>query len=303
MMIKQADYDLVILGHFAKDKLVYGDVEQDALGGAIYYGGLGISHFNIRTAVITRLAEKDFNYLKLFKKYDISVYPQEADVTSGIRNEYILDNNLNERICTPIAFAGPFQLEQIPDISTKIFHIGAIMAGETSLELICHLFQKYPKVSLDLQGVLRIRENGKLIFKDWPHKEEGLNHIHTVKADNVEAEVITGKKDIVAAAEKISEWGPKEVVITHPDGVMVYVEGMIYEAPFSAKSFVGRTGRGDTCIANYLACRLTSSPAESCKFAAAVTSLKLEKEGPFDGTYQDILDKLTTDYLWEKETV
>ena len=162
------------------------------------------------------------------------MYPQEADVTSGIRNEYILDNNLNERICTPIAFAGPFQLEQIPDISTKIFHIGAIMAGETSLELICHLFQKYPKVSLDLQGVLRIRENGKLIFKDWPHKEEGLNHIHTVKADNVEAEVITGKKDIVAAA---------------------------------------------------------------------VTSLKLEKEGPFDGTYQDILDKLTTDYLWERETV
>ena len=64
-MIKQADYDLVILGHFAKDKLVYGDVEQDALGGAIYYGGLGIiSHFNIRTAVITRLAKKDFKYLK-----------------------------------------------------------------------------------------------------------------------------------------------------------------------------------------------------------------------------------------------
>ena len=234
MMIKQADYDLVILGHFAKDKLVYGDVEQDALGGAIYYGGLGLSHFNIRTAVITRLAKKDFNYLKLFKKYDIPVYPQESNVTSGIRNEYILDNNLNERICTPLAFAGPFQLEKIPDITTKIIHIGAIMAGETSLELICHLSKKYPKVSLDLQGVLRIRENGKLIFKDWPHKKEGLSQIHTVKADNVEAEVITGKKDIVAAA---------------------------------------------------------------------VTSLKLEKEGPFDGTYQDILDKLTTDYLWERETV
>ena len=292
MMIKQADYDLVILGHFAKDKLVYGDVEQDALGGAIYYGGLGISHFNIRTAVITRLAKKDFNYLKLFKKYDIPVYPQESDVTSGIRNEYILDNNLNERICTPLAFAGPFQLEKIPDITTKIFHIGAIMAGETSLELICHLSKKYPKVSLDLQGVLRIRENGKLIFKDWPHKEEGLNHIHTVKADNVEAEVITGKKDIVAAAEKISEWGPKEVVITHPDGVMVYVEGMIYEAPFTAKSFVGRTGRGDTCIANYLVCRLSQSPLESVRFAAAATSIKMEKEGPLVTDYQMIVNRI-----------
>ena len=291
-MIKQADYDLVILGHFAKDKLVYGDVEQDALGGAIYYGGLGMSHFNIRTAVITRLAKKDFNYLKLFKKYDIPVYPQESDVTSGIRNEYILDNNLNERICTPLAFAGPFQLEKIPDITTKIFHIGAIMAGETSLELICHLSKKYPKVSLDLQGVLRIRENGKLIFKDWPHKKEGLNHIHTVKADNVEAEVITGKKDIIAAAEKISEWGPKEVVITHSDGVMVYVEGMIYEAPFTAKSFVGRTGRGDTCIANYLVYRLSQSPLESVRFAAAATSIKMEKEGPLVTDYQMIVNRI-----------
>ena len=291
-MIKQADYDLVILGHFAKDKLVYGDVEQDALGGAIYYGGLGMSHFNIRTAVITRLAKKDFNYLKLFKKYDIPVYPQESDVTSGIRNEYILDNNLNERICTPLAFAGPFQLEKIPDITTKIFHIGAIMAGETSLELICHLSKKYPKVSLDLQGVLRIRENGKLIFKDWLHKKEGLNHIHTVKADNVESEVITGKKDIIAAAEKISEWGPKEVVITHSDGVMVYVEGMIYEAPFTAKSFVGRTGRGDTCIANYLVYRLSQSPLESVRFAAAATSIKMEKEGPLVTDYQMIVNRI-----------
>jgi len=253
---------------------------------------LGMSHFNIRTAVITRLAKKDFNYLKLFKKYDIPVYPQESDVTSGIRNEYILDNNLNERICTPLAFAGPFQLEKIPDITTKIFHIGAIMAGETSLELICHLSKKYPKVSLDLQGVLRIRENGKLIFKDWPHKKEGLNHIHTVKADNVEAEVITGKKDIIAAAEKISEWGPKEVVITHSDGVMVYVEGMIYEAPFTAKSFVGRTGRGDTCIANYLVCRLSQSPLESVRFAAAATSIKMEKEGPLVTDYQMIVNRI-----------
>ncbi len=292
MMIKQADYDLAILGHFAKDKLVYGNVEQDALGGAVYYGGLGISHFHSRTAVITRLAEKDFKYLEIFNENGISVYPQEADVTSGIRNEYILDNNLNERICTPIAFAGPFELKQIPDITTKIFHIGAIMAGETSLELIRYLSQKFPKVSLDLQGVLRIRENGELVFKDWSNKEEGLKQIHTVKADNVEAEVITGEKDMGAAAEKISEWGPREIVITHSEGVMVYVEGTIYEAPFTAKSFAGRTGRGDTCIANYLVCRLSQSPLESVRFAAAATSIKMEKEGPLATDYQTIIDRM-----------
>ncbi|MBN4081075.1 hypothetical protein JYT44_01790 [Caldithrix abyssi] len=292
MMIKQADYDLAILGHFAKDKLVYGNVEKEAFGGAVYYGGLGISHFHIRSSVITRLAEKDFKYLKVFNDQGISVYPQKADVTSGIRNEYILDNNLNERICNPIAFAGPFQLELIPEITTKIFHIGAIMAGETSLDLIRHLSKKYQKVALDLQGVLRIRENGGLVFKDWSYKEEGLKNIHTVKADNVEAEVITGEKDIVSAAEKISKWGPREVMITHPDGVMVYVEGMIYEAPFTSKSFVGRTGRGDTCIANYLVCRLSQSPLEAVRFAAAATSMKMEKEGPLATNYQAIIDRM-----------
>lgn len=290
-MIKRADYDLAILGHFAKDKLVYGQVEKEALGGAVYYGGLGLSHFHIRTAVITRLAQKDFKYLTIFKEHGISVYAQEADVTSGIRNEYLLDNNLNERICKPIAFAGPFQWQEIPEITTRIFHIGAIMAGETPLDLILHLCQKYPKVSLDLQGVLRIRENGELVFKDWSRKQQGLNKIHTVKADNVEAEIITGEKDIAAAAEKISAWGPGEVMITHSDGVMVYVEGKIYEAPFTAQSFVGRTGRGDTCIANYLVCRLSQPPLESVRFAAAATSIKMEKAGPLAVDYQTIMDR------------
>ena len=291
-MMKQTDYDFVILGHFAKDKLVYGDVEKEALGGAIYYGGLGIAHFDIHTAVITRLAKKDFKYLKVFEEHGISVYPQEADVTSGIRNEYLAKNNFNERICTPIAFAGPFQLEYIPDITTRIFHIGAIMAGETSLDLLLHLSRKHPRVSLDIQGAVRMRVNGKLVFKDWEHKEEGLKHIHTVKADNIEAEVITGEKDLVAAAQKISEWGPREVVITHSEGVMAYVDGMVYEAPFTAKSFTGRTGRGDTCIANYLVSRLSKPPLESVQFAAAATSIKMEKEGPLATDYHIIIERM-----------
>jgi sugar/nucleoside kinase (ribokinase family) len=73
---------------------------------------------------------------------------------------------------------------------------------------------------------------------------------------------------------------------------MVYVEGMIYEAPFSAKSFVGRTGRGDTCIANYLICRLWESPLESVRFSASATSIKMENEGPLATDYQTIIDRI-----------
>ncbi len=44
---------------------------------------------------------------------------------------------------------------------------------------------------------------------------------------------------------------------------------------------MGRSGRGDTCLAAYTASRLTATPREATIWAAAVTSLKMEAEGPF----------------------
>ena len=289
-------FDIIILGHFAKDKLIIRGVEKEASGGAVYYGALALSKLNIRTAIITMLAKADYSYLEVFEKNGVKIFAYEAEATSGIKNTYFSENNLNERTCEPIAFAGQFSEKQIPDVETKVFYIGPIMAGEVSLQLIDIITAKFDKVCLDLQGVLRVRSGKDLIFVDWPEKEQGLRRIHTIKADSVESEVITGEKDLVKAARIISDWGPREVLITHKDGVMVYADGDVFEAPFTPQSLDGRTGRGDTCISTYLASRLTASPEKSCAFAAAATSLKLEKEGPFDRTHRDVLEKLKEGY-------
>ncbi len=289
-------FDIIILGHFAKDKLIVHGVEKDALGGAVYYGAIALSKLNVSAGIITLLAREDFHYLDIFKANRVEVFAYQAEKTSGIKNTYSDANNLNERVCEPIAFAGEFKVRQIPAITSKVFHIGPIMAGEVSLELIEYITSKFEKVSLDLQGVLRVRVGKKLTFVDWPDKENGLKRIHTVKADSVESEVITGENDLAKAARRIAAWGPQEVVITHKDGLLVYAEGEIFEAPFTPRSIDGRTGRGDTCISTYLASRLKSPPPISCAFAAAATSLKLEEEGPFNRTYQDVLEKLNADY-------
>lgn len=288
-------YDVVILGHFAKDKLIIDGEEKDALGGAVYYGAMALSKLNYSAAVITLLSKDDFFYLDVMRKDGIKVFPYEAELTSGIKNTYFGENH-DKRVCEPIAFAGEFKAEHIPDITTKVFHIGPIMAGEVSLNLIEHITSKFERVSLDLQGVLRVRDGKELIFVDWPDKERGLKGIHTVKADSVELEVITGEKEISKAARIIAEWGPREIVITHKDGLLVYADGELFEAPFTPHSIKGRTGRGDTSIVSYLASRLKTSVEKSCRFAAAVTSIKLEKEGPFDRTYQDVRAKLEADY-------
>ncbi len=70
-------------------------------------------------------------------------------------------------------------------------------------------------------------------------------------------------------------------MLTHNGGVLVCHDGQIDEAPFVPKALRGRSGRGDTCTGSYVARRLSAPPADAVVWAAAVTSLKLEQEGPF----------------------
>ena len=102
-----------------------------------------------------------------------------------------------------------------------------------------------------------------------------------LKTDAVEAEGLTGESDRHAAARSLATLGPREILLTHGGGVLVFADGVFHEAPFVPQEVRGRSGRGDTCTSAYLSRRLTASPAEAVRWAAAVTSLKLETEGPF----------------------
>jgi len=280
--------DIAILGHFARDKLVFrgtGTTEVSS-GGAVYYGGIALVHLGLQVAVITRLKGEDFSLLEELREEGILVFAQPAEQTSGMENIYFTDD-MDRRICKPLGFAGPFRLEDIPDIGAKIFLIGPIMAGEVDIPLIKELAGK-GGIALDAQGFVRFREGKKIVFKDWARKKEGLAYVNFLKADSVEAEVLTGEKDLKSAAEKLSAYGPKEVVLTHAAGVLVYADGKYYEAPFKPRALRGRTGRGDTCFATYLGKRLTSPVEEACRFAAALTSLKLERPGPFRGSIEEV---------------
>jgi sugar/nucleoside kinase (ribokinase family) len=84
-------------------------------------------------------------------------------------------------------------------------------------------------------------------------------------------------------------------VLTHQEGVLVLAEGRFYEAPFRPRSLAGRTGRGDTCFASYLGRRLLGDdPERATRFAAALTTLKLEQPGPFRGSLADVERLLTS---------
>jgi sugar/nucleoside kinase (ribokinase family) len=90
--------------------------------------------------------------------------------------------------------------------------------------------------------------------------------------------------------------GPSEIVLTHRDGLLVYAEDHFHAAGFFPEKLIGRSGRGDTCVAAYVSRRLTASPAEATVWAAAVTSLKMEAEGPFRRDVQEAQDLIRRRY-------
>jgi sugar/nucleoside kinase (ribokinase family) len=118
--------------------------------------------------------------------------------------------------------------------------------------------------------------------------QETLAYLDILKSDAVEAEFLTGETDIFSAAKAYASMGPKEIVLTHKDGVLILANGKFHELGFYPGNLTGRSGRGDTCIGAYVAMRLSKVPLDAGIWAAAVTSLKMEKLGPFDRPICDV---------------
>ena len=149
-------------------------------------------------------------------------------------------------------------------------------------------------MSADMQSFVRQVDmvTHQIAFLDVPHKMEIVGLMDMVKLDIVEAKVLTGTDDLEQAAIIMEGWGCSEILITKAEGVLARVNGKTYFEKFSNRSAVGRTGRGDTVFAAYLAYRLDHEITESLRFAAALVSLKMETPGPFSGTLADVLVRM-----------
>ena len=276
--------DIVILGHVAKDIIEIDGKSHDSLGGAVYYGGVAGSHMGLKITIITRLNEADFVILNVFKKNGISYYAYPSEQTSGLKNIYS-SKNMEYRDYEPLGFAGLFRKEEIPEINTKFFVIGPIIAGEVDLELLEYVKSKYPRnLCLDIQGFMRYRKDGRVFYSPLSLKEKKqiISNINVLKLDQTEAEILTNQKTITSAAKNLIQFGAKEILITHERGISIFTLTKSFFFPWKNTSSMGRTGRGDTALISYLGSRITKDLEQSLKFAAALTSLKLEAPGPFN---------------------
>lgn len=286
----QPAVDLLIVGVMALDEAVVDGVSSRQQGGAVYFGGFAARAAGARTAVWTRLAQGDRVLLNSLKEAGIQVSVDWCERTAGIRNTYSIADP-DHRTCVPLELPASFDPRSFPDVPAQIIHLAPLVSGEVSLEVL-RLAADRAAVGLDAQGFVRCDQDSSLVFRDWEAKQEGLRMVKYLKCDALEAEVLTGHTDLEQAARMLAGMGPEEVVVTNESGVVLCCRDRIYQARFTHQSLAGRTGRGDTCMASYLARRIKEGPEESLRFAAALTSLKLEQPGPFSGTEQDVLKRM-----------
>ncbi len=288
-------YDIAFMGHYTKDTIVSASGIRIVDGGAFNYGANVAARMGLKVAAITRLAKEDFHVVEKLKRLGVDVFAHISPQSTCLRLEYPT-SNLDERFIYVTSSAGPFSPAEEEKIEARAIVVGASMRDEVSLQVIEELSKKKTILSADVQSFIRVNDNGKLVPREWPERNNIFTCLDILKTDAIEAELLFGECDLYTAAQKMHDLGPKEVIITHREGLLVFADGKFYEDKFFPKEIIGRSGRGDTCIASYTAKRLSASPQEATTWAAAVTSLKMEAEGPFQRTMQEVNNLIDNKY-------
>ena len=285
--------DITMIGHISRDIMIYKEDELRLTGGPVIYSSAAASRSGKKVQVITSASLDADKELDVMRKDGVDVIRLDSKATTSIENIYFTADKEKRKV-TLLSQADPFTIETLPDTESIIYHLAGLFRGEIPDNFIPYLAEK-GKVGIDAQGLLRCSEEGKLLFRDWESKKALLPLITYLKTDAAEAEILTGETDREKAAYILASWGAEEVMVTHNTEVIVLVDGKIYKAPFTPANLSGRTGRGDTTFAAYLAWRLDHDPEESVRYAAALCSIKMESPGPFAGTIEDLKIRMKND--------
>lgn len=278
------------IGHITHDKIITPETEVDMPGGTSYYFAHAMYHLNGGKdfQLVTSLAETDMQAVTDLRQLGINVSVVPSRHTVYFENKY--GENQNNRTQRVLAKADPFTVESLKNLKASVFHLGSLLADDFSLQVIESLAER-GEVSVDSQGYLREVRGEKVYAVDWKEKREALRHIDVLKVNEYEMEVLTGHNDAHDAALQLAEWGVKEVCVTLGNyGSVILEDNHFYDiCAYPPLRVVDATGCGDTYSTGYLYMRSRgANPSEAGHFAAAMSTLKLEANGPFARTEDDV---------------
>ncbi len=287
-------YDITFVGHMCYDEIIpFGGKVHVAPGSAVLCGAMVAARIGKKVAAVVKMAKKDEAILQPMKELGVDAFliPSVETTYSRVLHE---SANIDERKLTLVKSAGLIEIDDVPALESTNVHLAGISDTEFDMTLIKGLQSRRSGLSVDLQSFVRhvTPVTHDIEYSDVKDKKAIVAMMDKVKLDVVEARILTGTEDLAKAAIIVESWGCPEVMITHSQGVLARVKGATYYEKFSNSNSSGRTGRGDTTFSAYLSWRQDHDPREAIKFAAALVSIKMETPGPFNGTLEQVLQRI-----------
>ena len=259
-------------------------------GGTSFYMAHGMHHLSqdFPFQLVTKIGQESQEEVDHLRQMNIDVVSYSSPHSVFFENHYGLNSNQStQRV---LAKAAPFTIEEMEPLAAEVFHLGSLLADDFSPEIVKFLAQK-GCISIDVQGYLREVRGEKVYAVDWKDMDAVLPYVDIVKLNEHEMYAIMHTNDPKIVAEKLASYGVREVIITLGSyGSLIYADKTCYEIPaYTPRKIVDATGCGDTYSTGYLYMRSQGATfQEAGRFASAMCTLKLEHNGPFEGSLKDI---------------
>ena len=278
------------IGHITRDRIITPQQTIDMAGGTSFYMAHGMHHLSqdFPFQLVTKIGQESQEEVDHLRQMNIDVVSYSSPHSVFFENHYGL--NSNQRTQRVLAKAAPFTIEEMEPLAAEVFHLGSLLADDFSPEIVKFLAQK-GCISIDVQGYLREVRGEKVYAVDWKDMDAVLPYVDIVKLNEHEMYAIMHTNDPKIVAEKLASYGVREVIITLGSyGSLIYADKTCYEIPaYTPRKIVDATGCGDTYSTGYLYMRSQGATfQEAGRFASAMCTLKLEHNGPFEGSLNDI---------------
>ena len=282
--------DICCIGHVTLDRIVTPQYSVNMAGGTSFYMAYGINQLPPTTSfqLITKVGKEQEGEIDKMRRAGIDVISRESAHSVYFENRY--DKDANKRTQRVLAKADPFTLDEVASLNAKVFHLGSLLPDDFPLEVVEALANK-GEISIDVQGYLRDVQGEAVRSVRWNDKKKFLPYIDVIKLNEHEMVSLGGNRNPREVALSLAASGVREVIITLGSyGSFILANSKFFHVPsYEPRQRVDSTGCGDTYAAGYLYLRAQGADyLEAGKFAAAMCTLKLEHNGPFDGTIEDI---------------
>lgn len=242
---------LLIVGTIAFDAVEtpFGKTDK-TLGGAATYIALSASKFDVATGIVS-VVGGDFpeGYLEMFKSKGIDTTGIEI-VKNGKtffwKGKYHNDLNVRDTLTTELNVLADFN----PKVPESFKNTDFLMLGNLHPNIQLSIIDQIPnRPKLTVLDTMNF-----WIDNTWDELLKALKKVDVVTINDEEARQLSGEYSLVKAAERISKFGPKFVVIKKGEhGALLFHEKQIFFAPaLPLEEIFDPTGAGDTFAGGFI---------------------------------------------------